>query len=243
MRSASSRQMPRSLRIHSTANPNSNSPRAIVRARLSICQLWAAPLPMHVDDLLDVEPGALGEVHALRQTLHDAGDADLVDHLRELPGAGRAQTLARLGVRHRSRRGPTSKTASSSLPHITVSAPFSAPACPPDTGASTNPTPRRRRPPPARGRARPMRSCGRRASNRPAIAGERAVVADTTSIGRRRRCRRTHHELGALGGLGRCRRRPMPVLGDPGQRLARRAVVDGDVVAGLGEVTGHRTHP
>ena len=38
--------MPRSLRIHSTAKPKSNSPRAIVAARFSICQLCAAPWRM-----------------------------------------------------------------------------------------------------------------------------------------------------------------------------------------------------
>ena len=49
-----------------------------------------------------------------------------------------------------------------------------------------------------------------------------------------------HHELGALGRLGGRRRGPMPVQRHPGQRFLRRAVVDGDVVAGRGEVTGHR---
>jgi hypothetical protein len=35
-----------------------------------------------------------------------------------------------------------SKSGSSSDPHITVSWPFSAPACPPEIGASTKPRPR-----------------------------------------------------------------------------------------------------
>ena len=50
-----------------------------------------------------------------------------------------------------------------------------------------------------------------------------------------------HHELGTLGSLGRSRGGTVPVLDDPRQRLACRAVVDGDVVTGLGEMPGHRT--
>ena len=38
--------MPRSLRIQSTAKPNSNLPSTIAFQRLSICQLCAAPLEM-----------------------------------------------------------------------------------------------------------------------------------------------------------------------------------------------------
>ena len=51
----------------------------------------------HVEDLLDVEPGAHGEVDALGESLHQAGDADLVDHLGQLPRAGAAHQ------RHRAR--------------------------------------------------------------------------------------------------------------------------------------------
>ena len=46
LRLASSRMMPRSLRIQSTAKPNSNLPSFMVFQRLSICQDWAAPLEM-----------------------------------------------------------------------------------------------------------------------------------------------------------------------------------------------------
>src|SRR5512140_1791543 len=44
-----------------------------------------------VEYLLDVEAGALREGDPLGQRLHEAGDADLVHHLRELPGAGGPQ--------------------------------------------------------------------------------------------------------------------------------------------------------
>lgn len=40
--------------------------------------------------VFDVEVGRLGEVDGFGEALHDAGDADLVDHLRELPRARRA---------------------------------------------------------------------------------------------------------------------------------------------------------
>ena len=43
LRFASASTMPRSLRIHSTAKPKSNSSRTIVRPRFSSCQLCAAP--------------------------------------------------------------------------------------------------------------------------------------------------------------------------------------------------------
>ena len=38
----------------------------------------------HLDHLLDIESGLLAEMDALGQPLHEAGDADLVDHLGEL---------------------------------------------------------------------------------------------------------------------------------------------------------------
>ena len=58
---------------------------------------------MTLDHLLDVEPGLLAEMHALGQALHEAGDADLVDHLGQLAGAGRAHQPdhAGIGVDHR----------------------------------------------------------------------------------------------------------------------------------------------
>ena len=43
-------------------------------------------------------PAFLREVNAFRETLHHAGDADLVDHLGELAGARRAEQLAHARV-------------------------------------------------------------------------------------------------------------------------------------------------
>ena len=85
---------PRSLRIHSTANPNSNSPAAIVRARFSICQLPAAPFEIVSTTSSMSRPGPLRERDALRQTLQQPGDADLVDHLRGLTCTGAPEQAA-----------------------------------------------------------------------------------------------------------------------------------------------------
>ena len=43
-------------------------------------------------------PGFLGEMNAFRKTFDQAGDADLVDHLGQLAGAGRAEPLAHPGI-------------------------------------------------------------------------------------------------------------------------------------------------
>jgi hypothetical protein len=74
------------------------------------------------------------------EPLDQPGDADLVDHLGKLAGAGRAHQIAgaRIGGDHLLGAGERR----SSPPHITVSTPFSAPAWPPDTGASMNSKPR-----------------------------------------------------------------------------------------------------
>ena len=45
----------------------------------------------HVEHQLCVEPGAHGQVQPLGQPLHQAGNADLVDHLGKLARAGRAE--------------------------------------------------------------------------------------------------------------------------------------------------------
>jgi hypothetical protein len=74
-----------------------------------------------------------------RQALNQAGDADLVDHLGELAGAARTHQADQLGKALDHRRAALSKA--SSPPHMTVKTPFSAPAWPPDTGASIKPQP------------------------------------------------------------------------------------------------------
>ena len=109
---ASARQSARSLRIQSTAKPKSNLSATIVLPRLSICHDCAAPLPMTSSTALDVEAGLLGEGDALGERLDEPGDADLVDHLRELAAARAAHQRHRarvvgehgLGARERRRR-------------------------------------------------------------------------------------------------------------------------------------------
>src|SRR5215218_1752508 len=59
-----------------------------------------------VEHLGRVEPGAQREVDGLGEALHHAGDADLVDHLGELAGAGGSHPLALHRVRVNDRVGP-----------------------------------------------------------------------------------------------------------------------------------------
>src|SRR6185295_1629383 len=49
------------------------------------------PLGNGFDHRIDVEPGLLREMDAFGEPLHQPGDADLIDHLGELPGAGGPQ--------------------------------------------------------------------------------------------------------------------------------------------------------
>ncbi len=80
--------MPRSLRIQSMAKPKSYLP--CVHRLVAVLHLPGAgrALGDDLDDLLDVEAGALAEMDAFGQPLDEAGDADLVDHLGQLAGAG-----------------------------------------------------------------------------------------------------------------------------------------------------------
>ncbi|SCM75489.1 hypothetical protein KL86PLE_20157 [uncultured Pleomorphomonas sp.] len=61
------------------------------------------PLGDGGDGLFDVEARRLGEVDGLGEALHHAGDADLVDHLGELPRARRPEVddHLRIGAHHR----------------------------------------------------------------------------------------------------------------------------------------------
>jgi hypothetical protein len=51
-----------------------------------------------LDRALGVEAGALGEMQPLGESLDQAGDANLVDHLGELPRADRPHQFARAGI-------------------------------------------------------------------------------------------------------------------------------------------------
>ena len=68
-------------------------------------QLWAAPPPSAVDDLLDVEPGLDGEDDALRDAEVGAGEDDLVDGLDRLAGADRSDMGDRPAHRRQHRAG------------------------------------------------------------------------------------------------------------------------------------------
>ena len=130
-----------------------------------------------------------------------------------------------------------SNTDRSSQPHITVSWPFSAPAWPPDTGASTNPRPRAAH-----------SAASSRATVAEAVVWSTNVAPGLHRLDRRRRhladvvvvADAHHHELGTLDRLGRGGRRAVAVLGNPLERLGGGAVVDGDLVAGRRKVAGHR---
>ena len=101
--------MSRSLRIHLTAKPKSNSRLAMVSARLSICQHLRRALGYDTDHLSDIEPRLFGEVHAFRNALDDARGkrAQLIDHLRELAGPDIAHQRDRAPIvlHHRLRDG------------------------------------------------------------------------------------------------------------------------------------------
>jgi hypothetical protein len=119
---------------------------------------------------------------------------------------------------------------------MTVSFPFSAPACPPDTGASRNSTCRARGagdlPRDLRGRRGVIDEDRLRRHPRERVLRDRAhvvVVADAHQ-----------HDLRIARGVGRGRRRLAAVLLDPLPRLRLRAVVDRHVVARLREMSGHR---
>ena len=98
----------------------------------------------------------------------------------------------------------------------------------------------RRTPRPARGPARPTSSCGRRGSSPAAIVASTPSSPSTTARTSSSLPTHSHHELGAVGGVGRRRRRGVVVLAHPLVGLRAGAVVDGDLVAGGGEVAGHR---
>ena len=128
-----------------------------------------------------------------------------------------------------------------SPPHMIVSLPFSAPAWPPETGASRKPTPLPR-----------LAASSSRATSAEAVvwstrigallhAGKRAVGAEGDRAQVVVIADAGEDEIGILRGLGGrrarlCRR----MRADPLLRLGRGAVVDGDLVPALAEVARHR---
>ena len=91
------------MRIRSTAKPKSNRPSAMVCQRLSICQDCAAPLEIVASTWSVSSPARCAKLTPSASACSSPRDADLVDHLGELAGAGRAQQRDRaaVGVQHR----------------------------------------------------------------------------------------------------------------------------------------------
>ena len=162
--------------------------------------------------------------------------------LASWPGAGGAQQVARRARRPRS-PARRARTAPASPPHITVSTPFSAPAWPPETGASMKSKPR------FFGRGVQLaRDLGRGGG----VVDEDRALAPCRR--RRRPCRAstsrrslslpTQHMTKSwpCGGLASASWRALPPnCCDPLLGLGGGAVVDRDLVAALGlEMPGHR---
>ena len=132
--------MPRSLRIQSTAKPKSNLPAHMVAARLSICQDWAAPWEITSMTLSMSSPAFRPKFMPSDRPCSRPAMQTWLTILVSWPApAGPIRMQAR--AKHSITGAALSKTAASP-PHITVSAPFSAPAWPPETGASITPIPR-----------------------------------------------------------------------------------------------------
>jgi hypothetical protein len=74
----------------------------------------------------------------LRPAPDEPGDADLVEHLRELAAAGPPISVTRGRSGEQRRSGAERRCVAATM---MVSLPFSAPAWPPDTGASRKPIP------------------------------------------------------------------------------------------------------
>ena len=70
----------------------------MVGPRFSICQEPAAPLQMTSSTAWPSRPAFRAKASAFGEALDQAGDADLVDHLGELAGAGRAHQPAGAGI-------------------------------------------------------------------------------------------------------------------------------------------------
>jgi len=127
LRSASSKQMPRSLRIHSTAKPKSKLPRTIVFERFSICHDCAAPFEMTSTTASGSRPARIAKsspsarpctVPAMQIWFTIFVNCPAPAPPRRMHAREYAATTPRMNA----------KCASSSEPHMTVSAPFSAPA-------------------------------------------------------------------------------------------------------------------
>ena len=191
-----------------------------------------------VDYPLAIEAGAHSEIEPLGETLHDAGDADLIDHLGELAAArGPHQRYRSAVVRHHR---------FSRLERVRVAADHDgelAVLC-------TRLTARDRRI--QEGDTFRFRCAMKLARNlrrgRGVVREDGALLhADEGALGRGRDLAHVmvvaHTHENDVGALGRgCRRllEAAAILAGPGLRLRSGAVIDRDLVAVLLEMTGHR---
>src|SRR5882672_1851767 len=132
--------MRRSFRIQSTANPKSNLSSTMVLPRFSICQDWAAPLEITSSTSLASRPALSAKFRPSESPWTRPAMQIWLTILVSCPapeGPSSVTALAKWAI-----TGFARSKAVDSPPTITVSWPFSAPACPPDTGASRNSKPR-----------------------------------------------------------------------------------------------------
>src|SRR5450756_553032 len=126
--------MRRSLRIQSTAKPKSNLSSTMVLPRLSVCQDGAAPLPIPSSTCFMSRPALRPKLMpSARPCARPAMQIWLTILVSwpEPAGPSRVTALAKCAM-----TGLAFSNGAASPPHITVSVPFSAPAWPPETGAS-----------------------------------------------------------------------------------------------------------
>ena len=190
-------------------------------------------------EFLDVEVGPLREMQRFGEALDDAGDANLVRHLGELPGAGRADQIAGAGIRGDDFFGAGERggiAAAHHREHAVLGAGLAA---------------RHRRVDEVKAArlgfgvklARDLRRCGGVIDDDRAFAraGENAIRAEHHLAHVVVVADAGHDEVLAFGGGLRRRRGFAAILRDPFVGLCGGAVDRPYLVAGLGlEVPGHR---
>ena len=108
----------------------------MVLPRLSICQLWAAPLPMTPSTASMSRPARWPNATASDRPCTRPAIQIWFTILASCPAP---LSPSRVTARAKAwATGWAAAKAAASPPHMTVSMPFCAPAWPPDTGASTN---------------------------------------------------------------------------------------------------------
>ncbi len=142
MRRASSSTIARSFRIQSTAKPKSNLPSTIVCQRFSICQDCAAPF-----EITEITAGTSRSACCAKWSASASPWTTPAMHnwlhiLQSCPAP--LSPMRATILPYAFSTGSTRAYGSSSPPHITLSCPFCAPACPPETGASMKCSPRAR---------------------------------------------------------------------------------------------------